>query len=413
MRLTPTAWLIAALSFIVLGFSRGLHSSFGVFYVALLDTFHWSRGATAGVFSVVLTMDAILSPVVGHLLDRYGPKKIAGFGCLALASGLFLSSYIQNLWQFYMFFGLISALGFTFTGMVPHIFLVSEWFSSNRATAIGVVYAGTGVGILLLAPFSEWLLSNFGWTRAFQTFAATVLILLLPLVWIFYQHGPYGETLRSKKEPKPSDNQWTVKLALRSLQFWLLFVARIGAASGTTVIITHQVAHVVDVGYSKLLAASIFGLAGITSSFGRVVFGFFADLLTKQAAYTLNIAMTVIGVGALMSLRDPSQTWLLYIYVIFFGIGFGSRAVIFSALTADIFSGKGFGSILGYSTVAVGVGGALGSWLGGALYDWSGSYLVSFGLSTLLLAGSDVCIWLAAVRWVGAYDQRLWAKQRG
>src|SRR4029077_5875455 len=152
---------------------------------------------------------------------------------------------------------------------------------------------------------------------------------------------------RSKKESKSDDNRWTAKLALQSMQFWLLFFARICAAAGTTVIVTHQVAHVVDVGYSKLMAASIFGLAGITSSFGRVVFGFIADLLTKQAAYTLNILMTVIGVGALIILRDPSQTWLLYIYVIFFGIGFGSRAVIFSALTADIFSGKGFGSILG------------------------------------------------------------------
>ena len=105
-----------------------------------------------------------------------------------------------------------------------------------------------------------------------------------------------------------------------------------------------------------------------------MIFGFIADRLSKQAAYTLNIAMTVVGVGALMILSDPSQIWLLYVYVIFFGIGFGSRAVIFSALTADIFSGKGFGSILGYSTVAVGVGGALGSYLGGAFYDWTGSY---------------------------------------
>jgi len=191
------------------------------------------------------------------------------------------------------------------------------------------------------------------------------------------------------------------------LQFWLLFLARICAASGTTVIVTHQVAHVVDVGYSKFLAASIFGLAGITSSFGRVVFGFIADRLTKQAAYTLNILMTLVGVGALMILRDPSQTWLLYIYVIFFGIGFGSRAVIFSALTADIFSGKGFGSILGYSTVAVGVGGALGSWLGGALHDWTGSYLVSFGLSALVLGCSDVCIWLASSSSVASRDKRL------
>jgi len=370
-----------------------------------------SRGATAGIFSIVLTVDAMLSPLVGHLLDRYGSKKISIAGCLALVLGLFLSSQVSTLWQLYISFGVILAVGFTFTGMVPHVFLISEWFSSHRASAIGFVYAGTGLGIMLLAPLSEWLISSYGWARAFETYAAIVVIGLLPVVWLFYDHGPHGEHLRHRPEKKTSQNQWTARLALRSLQFWLLFVARIAAASGTTVIVTHQVAHVVDVGFSKLLSASIFGLAGVTSSFGRVIFGFIADRLSKEAAYTLNIVMTVVGVGALMVLSDPSQAWLLYIYVIFFGIGFGSRAVIFSALTADIFSGKGFGSILGYSTVAVGVGGALGSWLGGAFYDWTGSYLVSFALSTAVLSISDVCIWLAAVPSVADYDKRLWATE--
>jgi MFS family permease len=83
--------------------------------------------------------------------------------------------------------------------------------------------------------------------------------------------------------------------------------------------------------------------------------------------------------------------------------------VIFSALTADIFSGKGFGSILGYSTVAVGIGGALGSFLGGLFHDWTGDYLFSFGFSTILLAVSDLCIWIASVSAVANYDKRLWA----
>src|SRR5438034_308885 len=413
MRCSPTPWLVAGIASVVLGLSRGIHSSFGVFNVALLDAFGWSRGATAGIFSIVLTVDAALSPVVGYLVDRFGAKIISITGCLALVIGLYLSSRVTDLWQLYICFGLILAVGFTFAGMVPHVFLISEWFSSNRASAIGFVYAGTGLGIMLLAPLSEWLISSYGWARAFEIYAAIVFIGLLPVVWLFYQHGPHGEHLRHRAEKKDDHNQWTARLALQSLQFWLLFIARIAAASGTTVIVTHQVAHVVDVGFSKLLSASIFGLAGVTSSFGRVIFGFIADRLSKQIAYTLNILMTIVGVGALMILRDPSQAWLLYVYVIFFGIGFGSRAVIFSALTADLFSGKGFGSILGYSTVAVGVGGALGSWLGGALHDWTGSYLISFALSTLVLAGSDICIWLAAVSWVAAYDQRLWAKQRG
>ncbi len=412
MRFSPTPWLIASLAFVVLGFSRGIHSSFGVFNVALLDAFGWSRGATAGIFSVVLIVDAVLSPVVGYLLDRYGTKKISVAGCFALILGLILSSQVSELWQLYVCFGVILAVGFTFVGMVPHVFLVSEWFSTKRASAIGFVYAGTGLGIMLLAPLSEWLISNYGWARAFEIYALVVLVGLLPVVWIFYQHGPYGQHVRHRPEKKAGENQWTAKLALQSLQFWLLFIARIAAAAGTTVIVTHQVAHVVDVGFSKLLSASIFGLAGITSSFGRVIFGFIADRLSKQAAYTLNIVMTIVGVGALMILHDPSQAWLLYVYVIFFGIGFGSRAVIFSALTADLFSGKGFGSILGYSTVAVGVGGALGSWLGGAFYDWTGSYLVSFALSALVLCISDVCIWLAAVPAVAAYDKRLWLAQK-
>jgi len=412
MRFSPTPWFVAGVAFIVLGFSRGIHSSFGVFNVALLDTFGWSRGATAGIFSIVLVVDALLSPVVGHLLDRFGAKKISFVGCLALVLGLFLSSRVTDLWQLYICFGLILAVGFTFAGMVPHIFLISEWFSSNRASAIGVVYAGTGVGIMLLAPLSEWLISRYGWARALESYAAIVLVGLLPLVWLFYRHGPHSSQAHHRGEKKQDENRWTARLALQSLQFWLLFISRIAAASGTTVIVTHQVAHVVDIGFSKLLSASIFGFAGITSSFGRVIFGYIADRLSKQAAYTLNIVMTIVGIGALMILRDPSQGWLLYIYVIFFGIGFGSRAVIFSALTADIFAGKGFGAILGYSTVAVGIGGALGSYLGGAFYDWTGSYLVSFALSALLLAVSDICIWVSSVRAVGAYDKRLWADRQ-
>jgi MFS family permease len=407
MRISPTPWLIASLAFLILGFSRGINSSFGVFNVALLENFRWSRGATAGVFSLVLFVDAALSPLVGHMLDRYGPKKIVAWGSFLLALGLFLSSEISQLWQLYFFFGLVAAVGLTFSGMVPHIVLISEWFAAKRASAFGLVYAGTGIGILLLSPFTEWLISSWGWKRALQTEAVLVLILMLPLALAFYQRGPYSQ--RSTKH-SAGDNEWTTKLALRSLQFWLLFFGRIFAAGGTTVIVTHQVAHVVDIGYSRLYAATVFGFVGITSTFGRVIFGYVADLVSKQAAYTLNILTTLVGVGALMAARDTTQPWLLYVYLVFFGIGFGSRAVIFSALAADIFSGKKFGAILGYSVVSVGLGGALGSWLGGLFYDLSGSYLVSFILSAGVLGLSDLSVWAASMKRVVGYDNRLWRR---
>jgi MFS family permease len=103
MRSSQKPWFIAGLAFVVLGFSRGLHSSFGIFNVALLETFGWSRGATAGIFSAVLSVDAVLSPVVGYLLDRYGPKKVVAVGCLALMAGLFFSARVTELWELLYF----------------------------------------------------------------------------------------------------------------------------------------------------------------------------------------------------------------------------------------------------------------------------------------------------------------------
>jgi MFS transporter, OFA family, oxalate/formate antiporter len=407
MRSLARPWFIAALAFVILGFARGLNASFGVFYVALLDSYGWSRAITAGVFSAVQIVDAIISPVVGHLLDRFGPKKIVAAGCALLAAGLFLSSRIQSLWEFYLYFGLICGLGLSFVGMVPHVVLISQWFTTKRASALGAVYAGTGIGILVLAPSIEWLISNTGWQHALEILALVVAVVLLPVVWLFYVPGPHIE---HRGEDNVAGNAWTAKLALKSLQFWLIFFARIFAAGGTTVIVTHQVAHVVDIGYSRLYAATIFGLMGMVSTAGRPVFGYVADLFSKQTAYTMNIVTTLFGVAALMLASDPTRPWLLYVYVVCFGIGFGSRAVIFSALSADIFSGKGFGAIFGYSVISVGIGGAWGSWLGGFFYDISGSYLVSFTLSTIVLLFSDVCIWLVTAPWVTRFDQRLWAK---
>ena len=219
MRSLHRPWFIAALAFLILGFGRGLTSSFGVFYVALLDSFGWSRAVTAGVFSAVQIVDAIVSPVVGHLLDRFGPKKVAATGCALLAAGLFLSSRITSLWEFYLYFGLVCALGFSFVGMVPHVVLISQWFTTKRASALGAVYAGTGVGILLLAPSIEWLISNTGWQHALEILSLIIAVVLLPIVWLFYATGPH---MHHRGEENVAGNDWTAKLALNMVRLRLL-----------------------------------------------------------------------------------------------------------------------------------------------------------------------------------------------
>jgi MFS family permease len=210
--------IIAASASVTFGFIRGIHSSFGVFFVALLETFGWSRGVTAGVFSVSLVVDAILSPIVGKLIDRFGPRVVVAAGGILMAGGFFLCSQVNSLWQLYFYFGFVAALGFSAMGMVPHVVLVSEWFSSRRGLGLGVVYGAVGVGILMLVPLIQRLISLWGWPRAFQILAAVVLFFFVPLVWATYRRGPFHQG-GSRLAANESESEWSVKLALRSLQF--------------------------------------------------------------------------------------------------------------------------------------------------------------------------------------------------
>ena len=401
-------WVIAGAASFTFAFVRGLHTSFGVFFVALLETFHWSRGVTAGVQSASLLMDALASPFIGRLTDRLGPRRVVAAGCVLLAIGLLLCSQVSTAWELYLYFGLVVSLGFAAGGVIPHVVLVSDWFPSRRGLVLGIVFGAVGIGTLILSPLSQGLISLWGWPRVFQALAAATLIIILPLVLSTYRPSP-----RTWREPAGARGgiaagEWSVALALRSLQFWGLFFSRMVGSIGTMLIVTHQVAHVVDIGYSPIRAATVFGVMAMVSAAGRVAFGYIADVLTKTTAYTLNIACAAVGVVALTLATDTSQPWLLYIYIGGFGIAFGSRAVILSAITADIFAGRGFGTIFGFSVVSVGAGGGLGAWMGGALHDLTGNYFASFTVANSLLVFSVLLMWLTGLDWMRRFDRRLW-----
>ena len=399
-------WVVAGAASLTFGFIRGLHTSFGVFFVALLDTFHWSRGVTAGLQTANLVTDALVSPFIGRLTDRLGPRRVVVAGSVVLAAGLVLCSQVRTAWELYLYFGVVMSLGFATAGVIPHVVVVSEWFPSRRGLVLGIVYGAVGVGTLILSPVSQWLISLWGWPRVFQALAAVILILIIPLVLGTYRPSP--QTTRDAAKAATGGGEWSASLALRSIQFWSLFISRMLGSIGTMLIVTHQVAHVVDIGYSHIWAAGVFGVMAFVSAGGRVAFGYLADALTKTAAYTLNIVCAAVGVLALTLATDTEHPWLLYVYVGGFGIAFGSRAVILSAITADIFAGRGFGTIFGFSVMSVGVGGGLGAWVGGALHDLTGSYVVSFNVANSLLLVSVLAVWLTGLDWMRRFDRRLW-----
>ena len=403
-------WWIVLLSFFTLAISRGMQATFTVFYPVLADTFHWSRASTAGIFSLGIIVDGIASPLTGVLVDRFGPRKVLPLGGILLAGGFFLAAGTTSQWHLYLGYGVVASVGMSFIGMVPHGAVLSRWFLRQRGTAIGIGYSGAAIGILIFAPLSQYLISLVGWRQAFVVLGMMAVVLVIPAT-PFYRWPRPDEVEKVPSEPVtrgPRSNglsaqEWTTAKALRNLQFWLLFGSRILAAMGVQAVVTHQVAHVAAVGYSQMTAAAIFGLMGVFSIAGRILFGVISDFTRRENAFTLNVGIAVLGVVALMLVRGPGSLGLLYTYSILYGLAYGSRAILYSAISADLFSGASFGSIYGFFNVSIGIGGAIGSWFGGFVFDQTGSYLLSFALGIAALIAADLSLLLAFRHRHGTY----------
>ena len=389
---------LVALAFLHIGVGRGLHGTFGVFFVAMLDAFGWSRAATAGVISLAIIFEGACLPWAGGLIDRIGGRITLISGGIVLLIGLACASTVSALWQFYFWIGIVSAMGIALIGMVPHVAILSRQFPQRRGTALGIAWAGGGVGIVLLVPVTQLMIDRWGWSPAYLGLAAITVLLVIPPVLFFMPRGAAaaGAPVSEKSPTKESVSDWTVKRALTNSAFWLLFIARTLASMGNQVIVTHQIAHAVDVGYAKVFAASIFGLMGVISIGGRILFGYLADVMNRQMVFTWVQIISAAGILALLAMHDASAPWLLYIYAVCYGLGQGSRALVLSAISADIFHGKHFGAIFGYFTFSIGLGGAVGAWLGGFLFDVTHSYAVSFWVSLACLIVSVFIVWASA-----------------
>ena len=392
---------LIALAFLHIAVSRGLHGTFGVFFVAMVSAFGWSRATTAGAISLAIIFEGACLPFAGSLTDRIGGRKTLMLGGLVLAVGLGFASTISSIWHFYFWVGIVSAFGIALIGMVPHVAILSREFPQRRGTALGIAWAGGGVGIVLLVPLAQLLIDKWGWSIAYIGVAMVTALLVIPPVQLFLPRvstiNPKPPSTTAKSATEQNETDWTVRRALTNPAFWLLFIARTLASMGNQVIVTHQIAHAVDVGYSTVFAASIFGFMGVISIGGRMLFGYLADIMNRQMVFTSVQAISAVGIFALLMLHDATAPWLLYTYAVCYGLGQGSRALVLSAISADIFSGKHFGAIFGYFTFSIGLGGAIGAWLGGFLFDLNHRYTIAFWVSLACLIVS-VFIVLASAK---------------
>jgi MFS family permease len=389
-------WTVVAAVWITLAIAFGLYFSFPVFFVALLEEFGWSRGATAGAFSLSSVVQGLLSPVAGLLVDRLGPRRVILAGTFLLGGGCLLSSRIASLPSLYLMTGVVAAAGVCAVGWVPSGALIARWFPDRQGSAMGLAFSGMGMGVLVIGPLAQWLIAARGWRVAYLILGAGTLAVLVPLVWLGTREAPAAAApSRAASRAAGSGDRQEVVAALRTRPFWALFFAYLFTPLAVFPVVTHQVAFAVDQGFPRLFVAGIFGLVGLMSIAGRIVFGIGADRIGRAASASLSYACTALGTLCLLAIERWRQPAPLYAYALLFGLGFGARGPIITAMASELFQGRRFGVIYGILSVGSGLGGGIGPWFGGAIHDLTGSYRVAFLVTIVFCALGSLCFWLA------------------
>jgi len=390
---------------VALAVGNGLYFSFSVFLVPLVDEFHWSRALTAGAQSVSTILQGMLAPVAGILVDRFGPRRVILTGTVLLSSASVLAATIRSAGEFYFYIGVLGAAGLVGVGPVPMGVLLSRWFARRRARAVGIAFSGMGFGVFVMGPLAQWLIASSGWRVASAALGIGSLCALAPIVWIGARDprpGP-GEGPAARLDPEAgadaaSTREWTLGRAVATRTFWALWFAYMCTPLAVFSVTTHQVAFAIDRGFEPMLAASVFGVMGLLSIAGRASFGLAADRFGGPLAATISYGCTACGSLALLALDGDRQVGWLVAYALLFGLGFGARGPIITAMASDLFGGRRFGVIYGALSVGNGLGGAIGPWFGGAVHDVLGSYRLVFVTSIVFCALGSSCFWLAQRR---------------
>ena len=388
-----------------------LSSSYGAYVVLLQESFGWSKTAFSAAFSLQQVESGILGPLQGWLLDRFGPRAVMRVGVVLFGAGFMAFSRLDSITTFYLTF-LLMAIGSSLGGFLPITVTLVHWFERRRATAMGVMSTGMGIGGLL-APLVAWSLGAHGWRATAFASGALLILIGLPLTQLMrhtpeqYGYLPDGDKpetdLPSQKGtgsqghassvPGPAD--FTLREALRTRAFWFISFGHAAALLVVSAVMVHLIADLKEsMGFSVTQGAAVVALLTAMSMVGQVSGGMLGDRFSKRL-----IAMgCMIGhMAALLMLAYATAVWMVIVFAVLHGLAWGMRGPLMQAIRADYFGRASFGTIMGFSSMIVTLGMMTGPLVAGIMADRLGNYQAGFTVLALL-AGLGSVFWVLATK---------------
>lgn len=416
-------------AFVTMALVVNSRTAFSLLFPSILDEFGWSRGTTAGAMAVGFLVSNLFSPFIGALMDRTGPRVVVPIGVLLMSAGLALATRVQAPWHLHLTLGALVSTGSVFAGYTGHSLFLPNWFVRRRGLAIGIAFAGVGVGGMVILPWVQALITRGGWRLACAALAVLVGAVLLPLNLLVPRRRPEDVGLRPDGDavrapaatdpgahPRPEDNvvdpawaavDWTLGRAARTGRFWWIGLAFFCGLFAWYAIQVHQTKYLLEIGLAPSTASVALGLVGLTGVLGGIGIGHLSDRVGREWAWTLGSLGFVLCFACLLLMRDRRWNGLLVLMVAGQGLlGYGLSSV-FGAIPAELFQGRRFGTIFGTLNIGSNLGAGMGPWVTGLIHDKTGSYAPAFWLGLAASLVSLGAMWLAAPRKVRAVAGRL------
>jgi MFS family permease len=402
-------WVIVAVVFVTMGIGVNARTAFSLLFPPILDEFHWDRGVTAGAFSFGFVVSAILSPVLGRMMDRVGPRAVMELGVGLMAIGLLLAPLTSEPWHLYLTLGVLVGGGSVCLGYSGQSLFLPNWFVRRRGLAIGIAFAGVGIGSIILLPWVQTMIEQAGWRTACTAMGTLVLVVLAPINLLLRKRpeemglepdgdasaGASARPVSNIVDPAWAAIDWTLSRATRTARFWWLALGFFCGLYVWYAVQVHQTKYLLDIGFSPGVAAWALGLVSLLGIPGQILLGHLSDRVGREWIWTASGLGFAICFAALIALAHVPTLPLLYLMVAAQGaLGYGVTSIM-GAVVLEIFEGKHYGSIFGTLMLSALAGGAAGPWVTGVLHDIYGNYTVAFvvGLAVSLLSATT--IWLA------------------
>ena len=368
-----------------------LHHAFGGYVAVLQDDRGWSKTALSGAAAMQQMEAAILGPILGWIMDRFGPQGVIRVGVFLFGGGFMLLSRIETLLEFYAAF-LLVALGSSLCGFFPVNVALINWFERRRARALSAMSIGLALGGIFV-PAVGWSLVTYGWRAT--AFASGVLAIVagFPLAMVMRRRPEdYGETVdglprstaseTASTTAAPVSRDFTAREALRTPAFWLLSLGHGFALFVVGAVSVHAIAHIKEsLGYTVSAAAAIITLLTLCQIVGVMVGWVIGDRYDKR--YIAAACMLMHALGLLCLTYASGLPWLIA-FTALHGIAWGLRGPFMQAIRADYFGRSAIGMILGMSFMIIVIGQIGGPMIAGMLADATGDYRLGFTVLALL-----------------------------